>query len=171
MCLNGTTSFTNCFMDPIVIRKVLLDLRGHSYFDTIGSARCMVVKLDNLAALQSIYTDKLAQKRRRPNTNMWLWLAEFVTNPFWICSISWLTRAPTRQDSRSERPQPTQHRGLIVMCKCGKSYSSAHGGHLSTGTGNLFRIGNNWVWLKCGETLKFSINKVTQSNDSRCPIL
>ena len=36
---------------------------------------------------------------------------------------------------------------------------------------NLFRIGNNWVWLKCGETLKFSINKVTQSNDSRCHIL
>ena len=132
---NGTTSFTNGFMDPIVIRKALLDLRGHSYFDTIGSARCTMVKLDNLAALQSIYTDKLAQKRRRPNTNMWLWLAKFVTNPFWIRSISWLTRAPTRQGSRSERPQPTQHRGLIFMCKCGKSYSSAHGGHLSAGIG------------------------------------
>ena len=36
---------------------------------------------------------------------------------------------------------------------------------------NLFRIWNNWVWLKCGETLKFSINKITQSNDSRCCIL
>ena len=97
--LNGTTSFTNCFMDPIGIRKALLDLRGHSYFDTIGSARCTMVKSDNLVALQSIYTDKLAQKRRRPNTNMWLWLVEFVTNPFWIRSISWLTRAPTRQGS------------------------------------------------------------------------
>ena len=129
--LNGTTSFTNCFMDPIVIRKALLDLRGHSYFDTIGSARCTMVKSDNLAALQSIYTDKLAQTRLTPNTNMWLWLAEFVTNPFWIRSISWLTRASTQQGSRSERPQPTKHRSLIFICK---TANHTHGGDLSTGT-------------------------------------
>ena len=118
---NGTTSFTNCFMDPIGIRETLLDLRAIRIL--IGSARCTMVKSDNLVALQSIYIDKLAQKRCRPNTNMWLWLAEFVTNLFWIRSISWLTRAPTRQGSRSERPHPTKHRGLIFMCKCGKSYS------------------------------------------------
>ena len=127
--LNGTTSFTNCFMDPIGIRKALLDLRGHSYFDTIGSARCTMVKSDDLVALQSIYTDKLAQKRRRPNTNMWLWLVEFVTDPFWIRRISWLTQAPTQLGSRSERPQPTKHRGLIFTA------NHTHGSHLSTGTG------------------------------------
>ena len=146
--LNGATSFTDCFMDPIVIRKSLLDLRGHSNFDRIGSSRCTMVKSDNLAALQSIYNDKLAQKRRRPNTNMWLWLAEFVTNPFWIRSISLLTRAPTRQGSRSERPQPikasrsdsyVQMRQIILMAAIFQQAPE-----------KLFRIWNNWVWFKCG---------------------
>ena len=28
---------------------------------------------------------------------------------------------------------------------------------------HLFRIWNNWVWFKCGETLKFSMNEVIES--------
>ena len=117
---NGTDSFTNCF---IVIRKALLDLRGHSYFDTIGSARGTMVTSDNLAALQSIYTNKFAQKRRRPNTNMWLWFVEFVTNSVWIRSIRWLRWAPTWQGCMVWRTTSKESTKVWYSCAhvCGKS--------------------------------------------------
>ena len=39
----GTALFTNCLMDPHVIRWALLHLRFCSDFDTIGSARCTTI--------------------------------------------------------------------------------------------------------------------------------
>ena len=39
----STALFTNCFMDPHVIRRALLHLRCYSYCDTTGSAWCTTV--------------------------------------------------------------------------------------------------------------------------------